>query len=288
LSATKLRNLSIFLLIALVAEIAHWGITALAWSLSIPYPTPSSIRGAFPTLDHNFYRSLFAETAGVVAGLLVLLASVALIYGDSLRYLISVDGRFRIGRFLLGLCVCLLPLTLFFVGEWSRHNVLYLGASWNRPEVWALALSAIGVQVFFEEYIFRGYLLAGLFTASRSYLFAAFLSSVVCGLLHQPDSPAAWAIPFVHGLLYCEFRRITGGIEFSSGYHFAWNLTSKTGVMPNFRWYEDSYGTLHFSNQVSGWSIGALLLGGLFILLLARFYPGEYTTRLLLPRKVTI
>jgi len=285
LSVAKLRNLSIFLLVALVAELAHWGIAALTWSLSIPYPTPSFIRGAFSTLDHNFYRPLFTEMTGVVAGLLVLLASVALFFKGSLRYLISVDGRFRVGRFFLGLCVCLLPFTLFFVSEWSRHNVLYLGASWNRPEVWALASSAIGVQVFFEEYFFRGYLLTGLFTVSRSYLLAALLSSVVFGFVHQPDSPAAWAIPFVHGLLYCEFRRITGGIEFSFGYHFAWNLTAETGVMPNFRWYDDSYGTLHFTNQVSGWSIGALLLGGLFILLLARFYPSEYTTRLLVPRK---
>jgi hypothetical protein len=77
-------------------------------------------------------------------------------------------------------------------------------------------------------------------------------------------------------------RRITGGIEFSFGYHFTWNMISETGIMPNFQWYDNSYGTLHFTNHVSGWSIGALFLGGLLILVLARLYPGEYTTGLLL------
>lgn len=286
-TVAKLRNPAIFLLVALVAEQTHSGIAALAWSLSMPYPTPSFIRDAFPTLDHNFYRPLFTEMAGVVAGLVVLLAGVALFYRGSLRYLISVDGRFHIGRLFFGAFVCLLPLSLFFVNEWGRHNILNVGASWNRPEVWSLALPAIGLHVFFEEYFFRGYLLTGLFTASRSYLLAALLSSAVFGMAHYPDTLGAWAIPFVHGLLYCEFRRITGGIEFSFGFHFAWNLIAEAGVMPNFRWYDDSYGTLHFTYQVSGWTIGALHLGILVILLLARFYPGEYTTRLLFSNRAT-
>src|SRR5262249_34904615 len=98
----------------------------------------------------------------------------------------------------------------------------------------------IGLQVFSEEYVFRGYLLAGLFSLSRSYLLSACLSSLAFALVHQPESLAASAIPFIFGLLCCEFRRLFGGIEFSFGYHLVWNAVSETGIMPNFQWYDNS------------------------------------------------
>ena len=278
----KLLNISLFVLVASLVEIAHWGATDLTWSLTIPYPTPSFVRDAFPTLDHNFYRPLFGEIVGVVASLVVLLACLAAFYPGSARYLISVDGRFRFGKFCWGACACLFPWALFFFSEIVRNNSLSLGRSWSHAEVWLLASVFIGLQVFTEEYVFRGYLLAGLFSLSRSYLLSACLSSLAFALVHRPESLAASAIPFIFGLLCCEFRRISGGIEFSFGYHFVWNAVSETGIMLNFQWYDNSYGALNFANQISGWSIGTLFLGGLMLLLFARLYRGQYATRLLL------
>jgi len=281
LDRRKLLNISLFALVASLVEIARWGATDLTWSLTIPYPTPSFVREAFPTLDHNFYRPLFAEIVGVVASLIVLLACLAAFYPGSSRYLISVDGRFRFGKFCWGACACLFPWALFFFSEIMRNNSLSLGRSWSHAEVWLLAAVFIGLQVFTEEYVFRGYLLAGLFTLSRSYLLSACLSSLAFALVHRPESLAVSAIPFIFGLLCCEFRRLSGGIEFSFGYHLVWNAVSETGIMPNFQWYDNSYGTLHFINQINGWSIGALYLGGLLLLLFARLHRGQYATRLL-------
>jgi hypothetical protein len=60
---------------------------------------------------------------------------------------------------------------------------------------------------------------------------------------------------------------------------------SESGIMPNFIWYDNSYAILHFVKQISGWSIGLLFLGGLIILLVARFQPCAYDTKLLLQGK---
>jgi membrane protease YdiL (CAAX protease family) len=188
--SSKLVNLSIFLLIAGLVKLARWGTTNLVWSLTIPYPTPSFIRAALPTLDHNFYRPLFAEVIGVLASLVVLSIGIAFFYPGSWQYLISVDGRFRISRLCFGACTCLAPWCLFFMNESMRGNSLYLGNSFNHVEVWGLALSIIAIQVFAEEYIFRGYLLAGIFTVTRSYLFSACASSILFALVHHPESLA--------------------------------------------------------------------------------------------------
>ena len=280
----KLLNISLFALVASLVEIARWGATDLTWSLTIPYPTPSFVRNAFPTLDHNFYRPQFAEIVGVVASLVVLLACLIAFYPGSSRYLISVNGRFRVDKFCWGACACLFPWAVFFFSEIVRNNSLSFGRSWSHAEVWLLASVFIGLQAFTEEYVFRGYLLAGLFSLSRSYLLSACLSSLAFALVHQPESLAASAIPFIFGLLCCEFRRISGGMEFSFGYHFVWNAVSETGIMPNFQWYDNSYGTLYFINQINGWSVGALYLGGLLLLLFARLCRGQYATRMLMLR----
>jgi hypothetical protein len=109
-------------------------------------------------------------------------------------------------------------------------------------------------------------------------------STSLAGRGKAPIIPKRGGSDAIFGLLCCEFRRLSGGIEFSFGYHLVWNAVSETGIMPNFQWYDNSYGTLHFINQINGWSIGALYLGGLLLLLFVRLYRGQYATRLLMPR----
>ena len=275
-------SLLIFLLVGFLVAASGWGAAAFTWSLTAPYPTPLFLREGFQSLDPNFYRPLFIEVLGAATSLLVLLLCLAVFYPGYSRYLISVHGNFRISRLVWGAGFCLVPWLLFFSGEFMRHNGLYLGKSSSHAEVWTLAVAVIAIQTFTEEYIFRGYLLTGVYIASKRYLLSACLSSIAFALVHRPDSLAASVNPFLFGFLCCEFRRISGGIEFSFGYHFMYDAVSQAGILPNFQWYDNNFGIVHFVRQVSGWSIGLLFLGGLLLLLAARFYPGKYCAQSLL------
>src|SRR6516165_2227041 len=95
---------------------------------------------------------------------------------------------FALASFVGGAGACLFPRALFFFSEIMRNNSLSLGRSWSHAEVWLLAAVFIGLQAFTEEYVFRGYVLAGLFSLSRSYLLSACLSSLAFALVHRPES----------------------------------------------------------------------------------------------------
>jgi membrane protease YdiL (CAAX protease family) len=88
--------------------------------------------------------------------------------------------------------------------------------------LWAVVFVVVG---FFEELLFRGYLLFTLATGVGFWP-AAFVSSAVFGYVHHGNSGENWVGAFAAGLVglvFCLLLRRTGDLWMPIGFHAAWD-----------------------------------------------------------------
>ena len=88
----------------------------------------------------------------------------------------------------------------------------------------AVALGALAVQTFTEEFVFRGYLTQGLLLATRRTLPTVLISGLLFGALHIPNGipQAVSATLFGFALALLAIR--TGGLAFGYGLHLVNNV----------------------------------------------------------------
>jgi membrane protease YdiL (CAAX protease family) len=87
-----------------------------------------------------------------------------------------------------------------------------------------VAVGALAIQTFAEEFVFRGYLTQGLLLATRRRVPTALISGLLFGALHIPNGAPQAASATLFGIVLALIAIRSGGIAFTYGLHLANNL----------------------------------------------------------------
>jgi uncharacterized protein len=161
---------------------------------------------------------------GAVFGLLLLGLAVAVRWVHGKR---SADllGRWSWRLFGLGAAVWVLALTTAGLVDLAiAPSGFRFAANSETPKLVLAALVGLGIQVFAEEYVFRGHITQGLLLALRKPIPTAVLSGVIFGAVHIPNGWPQAASATVFGVLLALIAIRTRGIAFTTGLHLVNNV----------------------------------------------------------------
>ena len=183
---------------------------------------------------------------------------------------------------------------IFGFSFWGILSLLVFGASlilspedfqWNfelQPflTMFIIASLLIPFQSALEEWIFRGYLMQGFATMTRSRLLSLLLTSVIFGSLHilNPEIEklgyGLLAYYIGSGLFFGIIALMDEGIELAIGIHVANNLITAILVTADWTAFQTAslYKDVSAPNLIAELSLSLLLLYPLSILFLARKY----------------
>jgi len=137
------------------------------------------------------------------------------------------DSR-MVRRFFFGLAVGLLSISALVGALWTTHLLVFDGrvlsgaAIWKYAALWAVLDLLVA---FFEEGLFRGYLLYTL-TRGLNFWWAALITSVLFGAAHghnAGESPMGLITAALGGLVFCLSLWLTGSLWFAIGMHTGMN-----------------------------------------------------------------
>jgi len=183
---------------------------------------------------------------------------------------------------------------IFGFSFWGILSILVFGASlimspenyqWNfelHPflTMFIIASLLIPFQSAIEEWIFRGYLMQGFATMTRSRLLSLLLTSIIFGSLHilNPEIDKLGYGLLVYyigsGLFFGILALMDEGIELAIGIHVANNLITAILVTADWTAFQTAslYKDVSTPNLIVELSLSLLLLYPLSILILARKY----------------
>ncbi|WP_293678420.1 CPBP family intramembrane glutamic endopeptidase [uncultured Phenylobacterium sp.] len=200
---------------------------------------------------------------GVVFGLLLLGVALAVrrIQGKRPADLV---GWWSWRLFGLGAGVWLVALTVAALVDFAiAPSGFRFSAGDDTPRLVVAALAGLAIQVFAEEFIFRGHITQGLMLAIRRPLPAALLSGVIFGAIHIPNGTVQAASATASGVLLALIAIKTRGIAFTSGLHLVNNVFAAVVVVsagdvfrgspgffsqdtPHLMWWDTGVGILLF------------------------------------------
>ena len=164
----------------------------------------------------------------------LLLLWIKYINGQSLVSLTTARPKIDWQRFGFMFCLWggfLVISTLFTYFFFPKDIILQF--NWNQFLPFALvAVILIPLQIAFEEYFFRGYLLQYLGYKTNSRFIPFFVSSILFGLMHIGNPEISelgyWFLAFYigTGFVLGIFTLMDDGLEFALGFHAANNLIS--------------------------------------------------------------
>jgi uncharacterized protein len=131
-------------------------------------------------------------------------------------------------RFFFGLAVGLLLISALVGALWTTHLLVFEGRVLSGAAIWKYAVlwAALDLLVaFFEEGLFRGYLLYTL-TRGLNFWWAALITSILFGAVHghnAGESPVGMITAGVGGLVLCLSLRLTGSLWWAIGMHTGMN-----------------------------------------------------------------
>jgi membrane protease YdiL (CAAX protease family) len=137
------------------------------------------------------------------------------------------DSR-MVRRFFFGLAVGLLSISALVGALWTTHLLVFDGRVLSGAAIWKYAAlwAALDLLVaFFEEGLFRGYLLYTL-TRGLNFWWAALITSVLFGAAHghnAGESPMGLITAALGGLVFCLSLWLTGSLWFAIGMHTGMN-----------------------------------------------------------------
>ena len=137
------------------------------------------------------------------------------------------DSR-MVRRFFFGLAVGLLSISALVGALWTTHLLVFDGRVLSGAAIWKYAVlwAALDLLVaFFEEGLFRGYLLYTL-TRGLNFWWAALITSVLFGAAHghnPGESPLGLITAAVGGLVFCLSLWLTGSLWWAIGMHTGMN-----------------------------------------------------------------
>ena len=183
---------------------------------------------------------------------------------------------------------------IFGFSFWGILSILVFGASlimypenyqWNfelHPflTMFIIASLLIPFQSAIEEWIFRGYLMQGFATMTRSRLLSLLLTSIIFGSLHilnpEIDKLGYGLLAYYigSGLFFGILALMDEGIELAIGIHVANNLITAILVTADWTAFQTAslYKDVSTPNLIVELSLSLLLLYPLSILILARKY----------------
>jgi uncharacterized protein len=131
-------------------------------------------------------------------------------------------------RFFFGLAVGLLLISALVGALWTTHLLVFDGRVLSGAAIWKYAAlwAALDLLVaFFEEGLFRGYLLYTL-TRGLNFWWAALITSVLFGAAHghnAGESPVGLITAAVGGFVFCLSLWLTGSLWWAIGMHTGMN-----------------------------------------------------------------
>src|SRR5271163_3873472 len=131
-------------------------------------------------------------------------------------------------RFVFGLAVGLLTISALVGALWTTHLLVFDGRVLSGAAIWKYAAlwAALDLLVaFFEEGLFRGYLLYTL-TRGLSFWWAALIMSILFGAVHghnAGESPLGMITAGLGGLMFCLSLWLTGSLWWAIGMHTGMN-----------------------------------------------------------------
>ena len=234
----------------------------------------------FSHLDSNLTLLLFL-TPSLIA-FFGFLFVIKYIHKQSLQSVTTVRKQIDVKRIIFGFTF------------WGILSLLVFGASlmmspenyqWNfelQPflTMFIIASLLIPFQSALEEWIFRGYLMQGFATITRSRLLSLLLTSVIFGSLHilNPEIEklgyGLLAYYIGSGLFFGIVALMDEGIELAIGIHVANNLITAILVTADWTAFQTAslYKDISTPNLIAELSLSLLLLYPLSILFLARKY----------------
>jgi hypothetical protein len=137
------------------------------------------------------------------------------------------DSR-RVRRFFFGLAVGVLFVSALVGALWFTHLLVFDGRELSGVAIWKYAgwwLALDLVVAFFEEGLFRGYLLYTL-TRGLNFWWAALIMSVLFGAVHghnPGESPVGLITVALGGFVCCLSLWLTGSLWWAIGMHTGMN-----------------------------------------------------------------
>lgn len=165
-----------------------------------------------------FYLGIGVSFGSLAAGLA---AAAAMLHGKRPADLI---GRWSWPFFVKGFCVWIgVQSVLALIDFLIAPDGFALSVNRGTVILAATAFAGILIQIFAEEFIFRGYVTQGLLLAFKRPLPAAIASGLLFGSVHIPNGVPQAINAVIFGIV-CAFIAIrTGGIALTCGLHFANN-----------------------------------------------------------------
>ncbi|MDG1191681.1 MAG: CPBP family intramembrane metalloprotease [Flavobacteriaceae bacterium] len=225
---------------------------------------------ALRNLDKNL--QLLLLLIPFVVGFLGLILVVKKLHERTLKSISTARERIDWKRVLFAFVLWGGVTVVLVFADYFLHPEDY---QWNfEPTSFALlfliAVALIPIQTSLEEYIFRGYLMQGFASYSKSRWVALLMTSLIFGTLHvfNPEvEKLGYGILFYYigtGLFLGILTLMDQGIELALGFHAANNLV--TALLVTSSW--TAFQTESLLIDISTPSLGAELIISLFI-----FYP---------------
>lgn len=246
----------------------------------------------FAHLDSNL--TLFLLLVPSLIAFFGFLFVLKLIHKQSLRSVTTLREKIDFKRIAFGFVYwAILSLVIFGVDLWLSPE----DYQWNfslQPFLimFVIACLLIPFQSALEEWIFRGYLMQGFATMTRSPLLSLLLTSIIFGSLHilnpEIDKLGYGLLAYYigTGLFFGIISLLDEGIELAIGFHVANNLV--TAILVTADW--TAFQTASLYKDVSDPSLMselALILGLIYplsLLYLARKYQWKNWTNKLIKR----
>jgi membrane protease YdiL (CAAX protease family) len=238
-------------------------------------PSDFSVLGLNPNVE------LFMMLFPFLAGLLAFVLLIKPLNGRTFKMTINGTGKIRWERFFISGAVWMVlsAAYLFIYLKVDPSNFSLDNTSASILILIAITLLLIPFQAFFEEILFRGYLMQGFAVLSRNRWIPMIMTSVLFGLMHSfnpeikefgfTDMMAQYVL---FGLIFGIITITDDGIEAAAGAHAANNaflcimVTHRSSALQTPAVYEQV--------RVYPWlEFGILLVSGIiFILILKRIF----------------
>lgn len=183
----------------------------------------------FPAEDTHVVSpdTQFLTEAALVLGLFVATWVMSKIEKRPVLSYGLADSR-MVKRFFFGLAVGLLSISALVGALWTTHLLAFDGRVLSGAAIWKYAAlwAALDLLVaFFEEGLFRGYLLYTL-TRGLNFWWAALIMSVLFGAVHGQnavESPLGLVTAGLGGFVFCLSLWLTGSLWWAIGMHTGMN-----------------------------------------------------------------
>lgn len=279
--STDKRPFGFYLIGSLVIILFSFlGQTPMFLFFSAEISSSSDLFSYFSHLDSNLTLLLFLIPS--LIAFFGFLFVIKYIHKQSLQSVTTARKQIDVKRIIFGFIF------------WGILSVLIFGASlifapehyqWNfelQPflTMFIIASLLIPFQSALEEWIFRGYLMQGFATMTRSRLLSLLLTSIIFGSLHilnpEIDKLGYGLLAYYigSGLFFGIVSLMDEGIELAIGIHVANNLITAILVTADWTAFQTAslYKDVSTPNLIVELSLSLLLLYPLSILILARKY----------------